>query len=183
MGSVFLHTGALNPVQFQFTGGPIDDPQTAHIAFATLGHAAMAWARLETQVDALLIHVNKASHSKEIYSPDHAKGFEGKLELLKKWFKNHPELKPMAEDMRAAVTGLKKLSKIRNQTLHAIFERYDADQQRLHFMAVKYEGKGTFRVRSYSATIKALQETTAQVVQVNKMFWDRFSSKCSRPRL
>ena len=106
MGS-FLDTGTRRH-RFDFEGGPIDNFETAREAFEVLGHAAMAWARLESHVDAVLIHVNKAVHSTELYNPEHPIGFANKLKLLKRWFNQHPFLKSLAGEIREAAHVFKE---------------------------------------------------------------------------
>jgi hypothetical protein len=116
---------------FNFAGGPIDDIGEAEIAFAALGVAAMAWARLETHIEAVLVQVNKRRFSQELHDPEHPVFFSRKLRLLKTWFNKHkalakfrPKIKPVAERAKA-------LSAVRNELLHALFESYDPDGQKI----------------------------------------------------
>jgi hypothetical protein len=177
VGSAFLDIGKGTVARFHFTGGPIDAPKSASKAFTTIGHAAMAWARLEAQVDALLIHVNQARHDPKLYNPNHPIGFRSKLKLLKTWFNKHPPLKPLAAEMREAVTCLKNLSTNRNLLLHAIMDSYDPTSERVDFTSTKSEGDDTFRIRAYSATLQDLETATAQVIQVNELLWRSITSK------
>ena len=70
-------------MHFNFTGGPIDTPDAdgMDIPFAAFGFAVMAWGRLETHLDALLIHLNKRRFSKELFDPIHPISFSRKLAL------------------------------------------------------------------------------------------------------
>jgi hypothetical protein len=78
-------------VHIQFVGGHLDDvPPYAENILAGVGIAMLNWARLEQQLDALLIHVNKKDHSSEPYKPLRTASFKLKIELFERWFARDP---------------------------------------------------------------------------------------------
>jgi hypothetical protein len=124
----------------RLTGGPIDSFEAHEKLFAAIGYAAMSWARFETHLDAILIQVNAAEHSKDIYRPDHPITFDRKVQLLKRWFNQHPGLAHLKDSMRALTSRAKELSKTRNQFLHCILEDWDASKQHARFNGLKWMG-------------------------------------------
>jgi hypothetical protein len=76
---------------FKFIGGPVDDQSGAEVLFLELGRAVAAWARLEQQVEAILLHVNKREFSEDLFC-EHTVSFTKKLSILKPWFKKHEAL-------------------------------------------------------------------------------------------
>ena len=134
-------------LQFNFTGGPLEDPTLpGDLSFAAFGFAAMAWARVETHLDALLIHLNKRRFSQEAFDPDHPVSFSRKLKLLKAWFGRHPALSPYKPAIDTLVTQLKALSKARNDFLHALFSAYDVEKSEITLRALYYAGKEEFHI-------------------------------------
>ena len=131
---------------FLFIGGPIDDSANHAEVFTMLGIAASAWARLEQQLDAVLIHVNKTTVA-ELYHPEHPISFSGKIKLLKRWFNSHKALAALSEDMRQLTSGLKKLSPHRNLYIHSNLEGWSAATQVITFNSIRYEGNDEFRMR------------------------------------
>jgi hypothetical protein len=180
VGSV-LGTGTGDFHSFEFHGGPIDDPKSVTAAFAILGHAAMAWARLEAHIDAVLVHINKTGNSKDLYKPGHPIGFSGKLKLLKRWFTKHPPLKQYEPKIRLAFTAFKNLSRSRNLMLHGILEAYDPETKIVKFTSMKFEGNDTFRVGSYAINLDQISQFTETVNQANAMFGRDISSKLFTP--
>ena len=118
---------ALPTIHFAFFNGPIDEPGEAYPAFAVYGRAAAAWARLEHHLDAVIIHINKEAFSARLYEKEHPISFERKIDLLKKWFNQHPPLASFTGDMRILTSRLKVVAKLdRNVLLHSILSSYDA---------------------------------------------------------
>jgi hypothetical protein len=76
---------------FQFVGGHLDHvPQYAENMIKAVGIATLNWARLEQQLDALLVTVNKPSHSTEQYGPTPSSSFRRKIEMFDMWFVRDP---------------------------------------------------------------------------------------------
>jgi hypothetical protein len=46
-------------LEFNLVGGPLKAPDDHSPLFAALGFAGSAWARMEQQLDIVLIHINK----------------------------------------------------------------------------------------------------------------------------
>ena len=134
--------------QFDFCGGPIEAPDTEELAlpFHAFGFVAMAWARLETHLDALLIHLNKRQFSKEIFDPDHPVSFSRKLRLLKTWFGKHKALSQYKPTIDKLTTQLKTLSQARNGFLHALFSEYDDQKREVTLRSLYYAGNEEFHI-------------------------------------
>jgi len=72
---------------FQFVGGHLDEvPQFAENIIKGVGIAMLNWARLEQQIDALLISVNKPDHSTRPYRPTPNVSFRQKVDMFETWF-------------------------------------------------------------------------------------------------
>jgi len=134
--------------EFNFSGGPIEAPETEELAlpFHAFGFAAMAWARLETHLDALLIHLNKRQFSKEIFDPEHPVSLSRKLRLLKAWFTKHKALSEYKPVIDKLVTQLKTLSQARNAFLHALFSAYDAEKSEVTLRSLYNAGNEEFHI-------------------------------------
>jgi hypothetical protein len=141
-------------LQFNFTGGPLDDIEGVEKPLLAFGLVAMAWARLETHLDALLIHLNKRRFSREIFNPNHPVSFSNKLKLLKQWFVKHKALSPHKHAVDKLVTRLKTLSAARNEALHAIFSAYDPKKDEITLRSLRYMGNDEFHIarREFSTT-------------------------------
>jgi hypothetical protein len=157
--------------QFRFVGGPLDNPSDALAVFQAIGHAAAAWSRLEQHIDALLIHVNKPTHSDTLYRPEHPVAFSGKLDLLKRWFGKHPALKKLAPHMGDLTSRLKPLGKERNRYLHSIIDDYDASKQLVTLRSVKYENIGNFRFSKQVIPLQVITTFSENVNSGNSFLW------------
>ena len=135
-------------IEFAFYHSAIDDPDTPRSVFTAIGRAAMAWARLEQHLDAVILHINQKRHSEELHR-EHPISFEGKMQVVKRWFNQHPGLLPHKEAMRELTSTLKILSKeARNPLLHSIFARYNAATKEITLQSIKYMGNDDFRLRA-----------------------------------
>jgi hypothetical protein len=134
--------------EFNFTDGPVESPDAEglDLPFAAFGFAAMAWARLETHLNALLIHLNKRRFSKEIFDPQHPVSFSRKLRLLKEWFSRHKALKPYKREINKLATQMKTLSGYRNDYLHALFSAYDPAKTEVTLRGLHYVGGEKFHI-------------------------------------
>lgn len=114
---------------FRYIGGPIDTPEQYPALFFDYGLAAASWARMEQHIDAILVQINKEDHSDnllDLYDERHPGTFDQKLKMLRRYFNNHPGLAKYTEDVLDCATGLKRLSKDRNELLHGILEGVDS---------------------------------------------------------
>jgi hypothetical protein len=161
---------------FRFGGGPIEQPTEAHQPlFFALGLLAANWARFEQHIDAILIHINKKRHSPEVkalYDPDHPVSFSRKLQLLKKYFNQHPALSPLKASMRELSPRFKKLSKLRNKFLHAIVEDYDAEKHVIDFNTVQFKGNDTFHAEQWKTNVVALMGLAGNVARGNRALYE-----------
>src|SRR5208282_1755287 len=145
-------------LHFNFTGGPVEDPTACEHPFAAFGFAAMAWGRLETHLDALLIHINKRSFSVELFDMDHPRSFSRKLRLLKKWFRKHKALVNYVPAIDKLVSQLKKLSELRNSYFHALFSDYNSDKDEITLRGLEFVGDDKFHsTRTDLGTQKLIQ--------------------------
>jgi hypothetical protein len=150
--------------EFQFIGGPIEDPERYKRLFVAIGHAAMSWARMEQHIDAILVQINKAQHSGEtldLYDPDHPKPFSDKIRMLKDYFNKHPALRPHTEAVRDFATGLMTLSTERNELLHGVLADYAIDTLTIRLDRIQYRRKtDDFLFRTHAYPLGRLQAFT-----------------------
>lgn len=164
-------------VEFAFFKGPIDDPGDAYPAFAVYGRASAAWARLEHHIDAVLIHINKERFSERLYEKQHPVSFEKKIDLLKRWFNQHPPLAPFAADIRTLTSKLKIVAKEdRNILLHCIFKSYDKATETLVIQNVQPQSDGDIRIREIKTTVTDLNRF-AKHVNVANLFLGSISQQ------
>lgn len=145
-------------MQFNFSGGPLDSVDVGNIdlPFAAFGFAAMAWARLETHLDALLIQINKRRFSQEIFDPAHPVSFSKKLRLLKKWFGRHEALSHSKSAIDTLARQLKTLSDDRNSFMHALFSAYNQEKSEITLRSISYVGNEEFHIAHRIVSTKAL---------------------------
>jgi hypothetical protein len=155
-------------LQFNFRGGPIDDPEKAESAFTAFGLAAMSWARLETHLDALLIHLNKKRFSKEIFDPKHPVSFSRKLRLLKQWFGGHKALSHLKPQIDKLATQLRTLSEARNAFLHTLFSAYDEEKDEITLKSLYYAGRDEFHIQRRDVGTAKLIRFAVTVNSVNQ---------------
>ena len=128
-------------IAFAFYRSAVDDPATPRSVFTAIGRATMAWARLETHLDAIILHINQKTHSEELYSEHHPVSFDKKISLVKKWFNRHRALLPHKDTMRELTSTFKILSKeARNPLLHSIFASYDPLKRELTLQSIRPMG-------------------------------------------
>jgi hypothetical protein len=155
-------------LRFDFTGGPLEDPDQVQSALAAFGLVAMSWARLETHLDALLIHLNKKRFSKEIFEPKHPVSFSRKLKLLKQWFAGHKALSHLKPAIDKLATQLKTLSEARNAFLHALFSGYDAEKSEIALQSLYYAGGEEFHIQRRDVGIAKLIRFALTVNKANQ---------------
>jgi hypothetical protein len=144
---------------FRYGGGPLEDPAPAQPLFFALGLLSSSWARIEQQIETILIQINKSHHSSEIkalYDPNHPVSFSKKVQLLKRYFNQHPTLTPLKETMRDLTTRLLYLSDLRNGYLHAIVEDYDESAQAVTLNSIKFIGRDTFQAEQRTVHLRAI---------------------------
>ena len=158
--------------EFLLAGGPLDHlDEAVTLPLIALGHAAMAWARLEKHIDILLIHINKIQHSAELlglYDPNHPRPFVGKLKLLKRYFNRHPALASHTGAIRRITSSLKEVAKERNAYLHTIFQAYDQQQKILTLRTVEFKGNDNFRFSEQKVSLEYIIKFTRDSVELNR---------------
>jgi hypothetical protein len=159
-------------LQFNFRRGPLEDPTGCESIFGAFGLAIMAWARLETQVDCLLIQINKKSISAELFDPDHPVSFSRKLRLLKRWFRRHELLSEHAPVIDEFVARMQKLSAVRNDYFHALLSAYDAKEDVVTLRNIRFIGKDQFHIARRKCSGKQLTSFAAAVTVLNNGLWE-----------
>ena len=156
MSLTYRLRGSKIDFSFSPTGGPIDDT-SLHVRelFEKLGRAAAAWGRMEFLLDAILVHINKASESGELYEPRHAFGFKNKVDLLKDWL-DHPKLLANKELNKKVLSLTKELANSRNEILHSHLKHYDAATQVFTIQNIQFMGNDIFHVRECQLKLEAL---------------------------
>ena len=155
---------------FKFVGGPIDEPADANTLFLELGKAATAWARLEQQVEAILLHVNKQDFSDELFEV-HPVSFTKKLRILKTWFKKHQALSSFKEPVLEIMSKLWGLADERNLYLHSILEDFDAMSKIAVFHRILPEGNDEFKLTKSEVPIEQISAFTDVVNATNRYLW------------
>jgi hypothetical protein len=157
--------------RFEFEGGPIDDPANAPEVFQAIGHFAASWSRLETHIDVLLVQINKRQFSAALHNTDHPISFTGKIKLLKKWFNQHPVLKPYADNVRELTSRLKSLSNERNTYLHSIIESYNPVTQTVVFRYLISIKNDNFKLGTATVPLDRIHGETRMISLSNKFLW------------
>ncbi|MCU7937518.1 MAG: hypothetical protein KZQ99_22120 [Candidatus Thiodiazotropha sp. (ex Dulcina madagascariensis)] len=155
---------------FHFIDGPIDKPSNANILFQELGKAATAWARLEQQVEAILLHVNKQEFSDELFK-DHPVSFTKKLKILKPWFKKHRALSSFKGSMIEITSKLWELADERNLYLHSILEDFDARSNIAVFHRIIPQGNDKFKLVRSEVPLEVISVFIETVNITNRYLW------------
>jgi len=166
---------------FQFIGGPIDDPSNANALFQELGKAAAAWARLEQQVEAILLHVNKKEFSNELFEV-HPVSFTKKLNTLKPWFEKHQALSEYKEAMLEITSKLWGLADERNLYLHSILEGFDVQSKIVVFHRILPKGRDEFKLLRSEVPLERISSFIDVVNLTNRYLWS-LSQKLFTPEV
>lgn len=156
---------------FHFIGGPLDELDGSAPLFEAIGFSSASWSRLETQIDVLIVHINSPIHSKKLYAADHPVSFTKKVDLLKRWFNQHPPLAPYRDKMREIRSELRILGSERNTFIHAIFEAWNAETQTALVHTFKYEGNDRFTATKREITLGGFVDFSVAVNHTNKELW------------
>jgi hypothetical protein len=127
--------------KYRYIGGPIELPGQCDQLFADYGFAAASWARMEQHIDAILVQINKEQHSDEfldLYDERHPGTFDTKIKMLRRYFNKHPALAQYTDTVIDCATGLKRLSKDRNELLHGVLEDYDPTKSLIMINGMQY---------------------------------------------
>lgn len=161
--------GTPENLTFVLTGGPIDQLDHDLHAFTAIGHAAMAWARLEKHIDILLIQINKQQHGEplRLFDPDHPRAFSGKLKLLKRYFNRHPALTQYKSRVSQLAGEMKTAATDRNTLLHSILDGYDDAEGTLTLQTITYEGHDEFTFAVQKITVRDVIDLARKIVDLN----------------
>jgi len=158
-----------SPLELPFYSCAVDRTDIPESVYAAIGETAMAWARLEQHLDAVLFQVNKPQHSATLYK-EHPVSFTRKLDLLKAWFNKHPALAAHKEHMKLLRTSLKQISKeFRNPLLHSIFANYDPASKTITFKGMQSVGADQFRMSTSTLELDRLKRAPLTLNQANEI--------------
>jgi hypothetical protein len=155
-------------LEFSILGGPLEAPDNHLPLFAALGFAGSAWARMEQQLDIVLIHLNKERRSPDLYQPEYPIAFERKVKLAKRWFNQYPPLKSYQDGMRTFTSNIKQTAPLRNYLLHSILQEWDADKEVAIMQTIKFEGNDDFRVQRRAVSLKTIKSFGLLANNANK---------------
>ncbi|SDI25262.1 hypothetical protein SAMN05216603_1292 [Pseudomonas benzenivorans] len=159
-----------DPHTFKFLGGPVDDPSEAQVLFLELGRATAAWARLEQQVEAILVHVNKKEFSEELFK-EHPVSFTTKLKILKPWFKKHQALSKYKEAVLEVSSKLWNLAEERNLYLHSVLETFDSQSNIAVFHRIIPKGNNEFALILNEVPLERISSFVEVVNLTNRYLW------------
>lgn len=155
---------------FKFIGGPVDNQLGAEELFLELGRAAAAWARLEQQVEAILLHVNKSEFSEDLVCK-HPVSFTKKLSILKPWFKKHRALLQYNESFLEIASNLWALAEERNLYLHSVLESFDSQSNTAIFHRILPKGNDTFKLVLKKVPLENICSFVEVVNLTNRYLW------------
>ena len=155
---------------FKFIGGPVDNQSDAEVLFLELGKAAAAWARLEQQVEAILLHVNKRGFSEDLFC-EHPFSFTKKLSILKPWFKKHEALLQFKEPLLEIVSKLWALADERNLYLHSVLESFDSQSNKAIFHRILPKGNDEFMLVMNEVPLEKISSFVEVVNLTNRYLW------------
>lgn len=110
---------------FQFVGGHLDNiPPYAENIVKAVGIATPNWARLEQQIDALLITINKPGHSTEPHKQTPYSSFSKKIEMFEKWFAHDPRFVNQHERAAQLTITIAAAAVDRNLLMHSNVQEF-----------------------------------------------------------
>jgi hypothetical protein len=124
--------------------------------FRAIGLATCSWSRLETQIDMVLIYLNRPRHSLALYDRDHPIGFRSKIKLLKRWFNQHPALANGAISLRQLTPKILELNQQRNSYLHSVLQDFDPLTKVAIWGGIKAAGSETYKVGRHIGSVETL---------------------------
>jgi hypothetical protein len=141
------------------TNTPLDNPDKMAEAaelWRAIGLATSSWARLETHIDMVLIHLNQPKHSVTLYAKEHPIGFKSKVKLLKRWFNGHPLLRIKARELREIAPQFLALGKQRNLFLHSIVSDYNPTTREVIWRGIRAAGEETYQAGRHVGSVDQL---------------------------
>jgi hypothetical protein len=156
---------------FRLSGGPLSHPNTRPEALEAIGWAAAAWTRVETHVDAIIIHVNKVEHASsrpKLYAPRHPNGAQDKIKLMRKWFNDHPALAPKRQEVNKICEHLLDLAKRRNEFVHSLLEDFEHGQVAVALNSVQVKPDGTVNLKKQYVTLREFGAFAGQLNDLNQ---------------
>jgi len=122
---------------------------------------------MEHLINALLVHINKEAFSKTIYRDTHSVAFKAKVDLLKRWFNNHPKLNTYSDDVMAVMPKLKQLADTRNLLMHAAIQSFDNATGEIVLKTIERSGEDTFRFATESLNVEAAHAISELTTKAN----------------
>lgn len=115
----------MKPSPIKLIGGHLDSPPTwaDPIIYAT-GLAGMHWARLEQNLDALLISVNKPQFEPRRYLPTPNTSFKLKIRIFREWFVKDPRFAKHHDLAAVLARSFRKLAADRVLLTHSNVQEF-----------------------------------------------------------
>lgn len=160
--------------------GPIDRAPHAKL-IAEIGHAMLAFSRLEYMVTTLVLQVNKQAASQTLHDPDPVAKFGALVKLLRRWLTKHPAYTHLtsADDDRF-YEALLQDAVLRNELAHGFLESIDHNTGSFTMRHIKRDGRDLWSAttRTYAAktpTYLGSQATlaTRHFVEIAKVIFEK----------
>lgn len=161
-----------SPIDFTFDGGPLFYGENLPNLYAAIGRLSLAWSQMEQHVDALLIHINNKQNSEKLYNEIHPYAFRKKIQMLKRWFNQHPALSELAEHFRLISTKLIELAQHRNHILHGSLHEWDHENQIAVFRTLKFEGDDEFHLKRHTYPLELIDAVGDMTAHTNRYLSD-----------
>jgi hypothetical protein len=141
-------------------GGILRHPLSCTEASEAIGFAIAHWARLETHIDATILHLNRQEFYPGVSWVDgiHPIRFPDKLAKLKKLFAWHPAINSMHKDIVNICSAMVVMSDTRNILAHSVLEYIDdqPESPEIIFNSFKLKNDGGVSLSVHKISFKAL---------------------------
>jgi hypothetical protein len=147
-------------------GDQLEEPPPYAIPFFTaIGFAVAHWARLEQQIDVLLMAVNREHHSTEKYKPTPNTSFRRKCDLFKRWFVKDARFAEYHTNAERLHKSFATANDYRTLLVHSNIQEFrEGPPPIMVVQNLKIEGNGE------QLRIRSAEWTEDQVIDVGKRF-------------
>lgn len=134
------------------------------------GLLAINWAKLENQLDMLLLTVNLPEFSKKNYQDHPSVSVRIKCDIFKKWFVQDPRFKEMHSRAKRLHKSLKAASKDRNLLLHSSVQEFlRGDPHAVRIIALEVDSKKRkFTVTRGNITQDKIERAAKSMARLSK---------------
>jgi hypothetical protein len=167
---------------FSADGGPIDEHAEHLDLFGAIGFAVSAWARMETMLTALVMHVNKDEASNALYEANPQNAFTRKLTVLENWLTKHPpHARLRAKGDTNLFAKLRGLAERRNLIAHGLVESYDRARDLVTIKQVTRVGRDEWQLRTYETPVADIRIVGQLANTANRYFISLADDLFGRP--